>query len=230
MFEIDPSGTYVTEELYIHSKLLIADDRIVIVGSANLNDRSQNGDHDSEIAAIIEDKDYIQSRMAGERWEAGKFAATLRRAIFKEHLGLECETNHEQLTYISHPPPIDAGFHPQELSEADRIVIDPASDDFYNNVWLRTADTNTEAFRNVFHCVPEDSVTNWDEYKAFVPDHSKIPIGHVCEPARQDAAKTKQELAKIKGHLVVFPLEFLKNKTLSGSVVFDAVTPMELFT
>ncbi|CAG8742900.1 3612_t:CDS:2, partial [Acaulospora morrowiae] len=67
LFEIDPSGTYVTEELYIHSKLLIADDRIVIVGSANLNDRSQNGDHDSEIAAIIEDKDYIQSRMAGER-------------------------------------------------------------------------------------------------------------------------------------------------------------------
>jgi hypothetical protein len=29
----DPTGTYITEELYIHSKLLIADDRIVICGS-----------------------------------------------------------------------------------------------------------------------------------------------------------------------------------------------------
>jgi phospholipase D1/2 len=31
------SGIYVTEELYIHSKLLIADDRIVICGSGELN-------------------------------------------------------------------------------------------------------------------------------------------------------------------------------------------------
>ena len=39
--------------LYIHSKIMIVDDRRVIVGSANLNDRSQNGDHDSEIAIVI---------------------------------------------------------------------------------------------------------------------------------------------------------------------------------
>lgn len=57
---------YVTEELYIHAKLLIADDRIVIMGSANLNDRSQCGDRDSEIALITEDKDMIPSRMNGE--------------------------------------------------------------------------------------------------------------------------------------------------------------------
>jgi phospholipase D1/2 len=57
---------YVTEELYIHAKLLIADDRIVIMGSANLNDRSQCGDRDSEIAMITEDKDMIPSRMNGE--------------------------------------------------------------------------------------------------------------------------------------------------------------------
>lgn len=59
-------GDYVTEELYIHAKLLIADDRIVIMGSANLNDRSQCGDRDSEIAMICEDKDMIPSRMNGE--------------------------------------------------------------------------------------------------------------------------------------------------------------------
>lgn len=38
---------------YIHSKLMIVDDRRVICGSANLNDRSQNGDHDSEIAILM---------------------------------------------------------------------------------------------------------------------------------------------------------------------------------
>jgi phospholipase D1/2 len=38
----------------------------VIMGSANLNDRSQMGDHDSEIAMIVEDQDLVRSRMNGE--------------------------------------------------------------------------------------------------------------------------------------------------------------------
>ena len=44
------------EEIYIHSKLIIADGTRCIIGSANLNDRSLLGDRDSEIAAIIEDQ------------------------------------------------------------------------------------------------------------------------------------------------------------------------------
>lgn len=61
--EKQEASDYVTEELYIHGKLLIADDRVVIMGSANLNDRSQCGDRDSEIAVIVEDQETILSRM-----------------------------------------------------------------------------------------------------------------------------------------------------------------------
>lgn len=43
----------VTEILYIHSKLMIVDDHKVILGSANINDRSLLGDRDSEIGIII---------------------------------------------------------------------------------------------------------------------------------------------------------------------------------
>lgn len=53
---------FISEELYIHSKVLIADDKLVICGSANLNDRSQLGNHDSEIAVIIEDPTPVESR------------------------------------------------------------------------------------------------------------------------------------------------------------------------
>ena len=35
------------------------DDRLAIIGSANINERSQRGDRDSEIAAIIRDTDMI---------------------------------------------------------------------------------------------------------------------------------------------------------------------------
>ena len=58
-------GRYISELLYIHSKVMIVDDRRVVMGSANLNDRSQKGDGDSEIALVVEDMDLIPSQMDG---------------------------------------------------------------------------------------------------------------------------------------------------------------------
>jgi phospholipase D1/2 len=49
-------GQPVTEQIYVHSKLLIADDRVAILGSANINDRSQLGGRDSELAVIVTDE------------------------------------------------------------------------------------------------------------------------------------------------------------------------------
>lgn len=56
---------YATELLYVHSKLMIVDDRRVICGSANINDRSMVGNHDSEIAALIEDTEEVAITMDG---------------------------------------------------------------------------------------------------------------------------------------------------------------------
>jgi phospholipase D1/2 len=42
----------ITEMIYIHSKLMIIDDTSVIIGSANINDRSMIGNRDSELAVI----------------------------------------------------------------------------------------------------------------------------------------------------------------------------------
>ena len=47
-------GSFVSELIYIHSKLLIVDDRLVIAGSANINDRSMLGGRDSEVCLLIE--------------------------------------------------------------------------------------------------------------------------------------------------------------------------------
>lgn len=42
-----------TEIIYVHSKLMIVDDRFMIIGSANINDRSLLGTRDSELAMVI---------------------------------------------------------------------------------------------------------------------------------------------------------------------------------
>jgi phospholipase D1/2 len=50
-------GRPVTEIVYVHSKLIIVDDKIALIGSANINDRSMLGSRDSEIAVIVEDRE-----------------------------------------------------------------------------------------------------------------------------------------------------------------------------
>ncbi|KAH1027619.1 hypothetical protein HUJ05_001096 [Dendroctonus ponderosae] len=78
----------ITELIYVHSKLMIVDDKIVICGSANINDRSLIGKRDSEIAVIIEDELFDDGIMNGNAYPCGKYAGTLRKCLFKEHLGL----------------------------------------------------------------------------------------------------------------------------------------------
>lgn len=50
------------------------------------------GDGDSEIALVVEDEDMIESAMDGEPYQAARFAATLRRKLYRglstlSHLG-----------------------------------------------------------------------------------------------------------------------------------------------
>ncbi|XP_065577952.1 phospholipase D1-like [Artemia franciscana] len=67
---------------------MIVDDNTVICGSANINDRSLIGKRDSEIAVIFQDLDFEPSLMDGKPYDCGRFAGSLRKYLFREHLGL----------------------------------------------------------------------------------------------------------------------------------------------
>ncbi|KAI0789639.1 phospholipase D [Abortiporus biennis] len=84
-----------TEQVYIHAKVCIVDDRLAIIGSANINERSQRGDRDSEIAAVIRDTDMIDGSMAGKPFKVGRFAHTLRVRLMREHLGVDVDAMYE---------------------------------------------------------------------------------------------------------------------------------------
>lgn len=226
---------FVSEELYIHSKLLIADDRTVICGSANLNDRSQLGNHDSEIAVLIEDDEQIDSSMAGRPWRATRFASALRRFLFRKHLGLirpedyTRESNDRLPVGFGGPNEYDWG------SREDQAVQDPLSDSS-SNLWKQTAFTNTAALAKVFHPVPFDGVRNWKHYEEYYERFFKAEEakdagkdaqkpsswkwGHVVaeefDPDPQIAVRqVKEELAKVRGTLVEMPLLFLKEEDIA---------------
>ena len=89
--KIGPTKMLVTEQLYIHAKCMVVDDRIAIIGSANINERSMLGNRDSECAAIVRDTDMIWSRMNGEPYRVGRFSHTLRMRLMREHLGVDVD-------------------------------------------------------------------------------------------------------------------------------------------
>lgn len=117
------NGRLVSEIVYVHSKLAIVDDYRVLIGSANINDRSLVGDRDSEISVLFEDTEFVRGMMNGEQVQVGKFASNLRKRLFREHLG---DFDGRQINYQ-----------------------DPISNSFYKDTWLSTAARNTTLFEKV---------------------------------------------------------------------------------
>lgn len=73
--------------IYLHSKLMVVDDRLAIIGSANVSWRSEATD--SELALAIVDGERVAGQIAGQPVEVARFAKTLRLALWSEHLGVE---------------------------------------------------------------------------------------------------------------------------------------------
>ena len=65
------NGVPTTEIIYIHSKLMIVDDKKVIIGSANINDRSMLGERDSEFCVLIHEKEKRKKKFY-YRWEKNR--------------------------------------------------------------------------------------------------------------------------------------------------------------
>lgn len=94
--QIGSNKQLVTEQLYIHAKCMIVDDRIAIIGSANINERSMLGSRDSECAAVVRDTDMLWSTMNEQPYLVGRFPHTLRMRLMREHLGIDVDAVMEE--------------------------------------------------------------------------------------------------------------------------------------
>lgn len=75
-----------SEMVYVHSKCLIVDDELAIVGSANVNDRSMLGDRDSEVAVVVADPSKV---------------AAFRRRLWRIHAGTSYDPSWEEMVRIA---------------------------------------------------------------------------------------------------------------------------------
>ncbi|KAF2861579.1 phospholipase D/nuclease [Piedraia hortae CBS 480.64] len=204
---------FIQEELYIHGKLLIVDDRVMICGSSNINDRSQLGFHDSELSIVMEDRTPMQSIMNGQEYVASRHAASLRRMLWREHLGLLPSQPLDASEDVNAQPPGYGENFFHEGDEYDRFVTDPLSDELWKE-WTDRADTNTVVFRQLFHADPDDNVLTFDDYDRFLGAKGTRQAGHLYD-SFQPVDNVREQLDKIKGHIVWMPLDFLEEANMA---------------
>uniref|UniRef100_A0A8C0DZN7 Phospholipase n=1 Tax=Balaenoptera musculus TaxID=9771 RepID=A0A8C0DZN7_BALMU len=155
----------VSELVYIHSKMLIADDRTVIIGSANINDRSLLGKRDSELAVLIEDTEMEASLMNGVEYQAGRFALSLRKHCFSVILGADAR------------PDLD--------------LRDPVCDDFFQS-WQDTAESNANIYEQIFRCLPSNATRSLRALREYV---AAEPLATVSPPlARSELTQVQGHL------------------------------------
>ncbi|KAL6704028.1 hypothetical protein ACN47E_008792 [Coniothyrium glycines] len=207
---------FFQEELYIHAKLCIIDEKYVICGSSNINDRSQLGFHDSELSIVLQDKYEIDIEMDGKPYKAARLAHELRSNLWREHLGLlppQALDGSEDPN--AQPPGEDSPNDALPGPEAD-FVSDPLSPKLWAE-WCQRAETNTEIFRSLFHADPDDNILTFSDYDSFTPnpkadkDHKQ---GHLYDMVRP-VKEIRAELDKIKGHLVWMQLKFLEQENMA---------------
>jgi phospholipase D1/2 len=114
------------------------------------------GTHDSELAIVMEDARTIPSMMDGQPYNAGYHAATLRRFLWREHLGLLPPQGLDGVNDANaQPPDIENDIY--EGPECE-FVADPLSDQLWE-MWTGNATRNTDIFRDLFHADPDDCST-----------------------------------------------------------------------
>ncbi|KAL8209998.1 hypothetical protein R6Q57_006730 [Mikania cordata] len=193
-------GLIASSPVYVHSKVMIIDDNTVLVGSANINDRSLLGLRDSEIGVLIEDKEFVESSMGGNPWKAGKFASSLRLSLWSEHLGL----------------------HSTEINK----IADPVIDSTYKDIWMATARTNTMIYQEVFSCIPNDLIHSRASLRQCLSER-KAKLGHTTidlgiapknlesyEDGNVKGIDPMDRLQAVRGHLVSFPTDFMLKEDL----------------
>ncbi|TBU06403.1 phospholipase D2 [Hamiltosporidium magnivora] len=139
------------EQIYVHSKIVIADGKLGIIGSANLNDRSMLGNRDSEIAMIVED-------------EGNGKIKNMMKDLLIEHLGLYSDSALQDNN--------DTFFK----TFFDKNLLDLGNIDFFNTLKSR-ATINTKIFREIFRSIPDNDVKTARDYRNFIKMASLNTIG-----------------------------------------------------
>lgn len=199
---------FITEQVYVHSKLMIVDDLYVLLGSANINDRSLLGSRDSEMAILVMDGKVERADINGHgsNQPVRAFAHELRKDVWKKIFG------------------ITGGVRP--ATELAQAIEQPGSPDSWKLI-QRRARANAELYEAAFPWVPRNWVETaegrisahilptWDPAKR----NTNGTIGGLDSPLPYQAdfwsaprqTTAAAGLSGVKGFITALPTEWIRD-------------------
>lgn len=144
-------GKPVTEQIYVHSKLLIADDRVAIIGSANINDRSQLGDRDSELAVVVSGSEPAQALLDGcAPQQVCSEVQQLRIDLWRKLFALDVT---------------DENVMVQPARQLEPMLGQPASSATWETIQQQALD-NSKVYEAAFPYIPRNNASIWPTWPA----------------------------------------------------------------
>lgn len=150
------------------------------------------GDRDSEICVMTMGENTVQTTMGGQPYTVDTFAHELRGNFKFKNKVLNNNIKTTVALWKEH-----LGLHEDETF---MTVEDPLSIQA-QQLWQATSFRNTEAFQQVFPVVPGDNVTCFHRVSNVGPPQHMV----------------MQTLSTIKGTLISYPLDFLRDESLDPS-------------
>jgi len=145
------NGVTVSSQIYVHSKIMIVDDNVMIIGSQNLNERSLLGSRDSELSVkFYDDAEKVEVKFGDKIEKVNKFVHRARLDLWKEHL---------------------------QVSEDQ--ILDPTDDVCYHEIWLARAKKNTQIFDEVFPGKPQDAIIEEKDFHPWLSPRNVEKLEHV---------------------------------------------------
>jgi len=90
------------------------------------------------------------------------------------------------------------------IKEANKLLIDPISEEFYRNLWQKTTQHNSDTYSKIFGTSIPANITKLADLNS------------------TDAVKLKDykdRSKKIQGHLIAFPATFLKDEKMTPTMM-----------
>ena len=195
---------YITEQVYVHTKLMIVDDLYALLGSANINERSLLGTRDSEIAVLVMDevKRADKNGLHSDQ-PVRTFAHDLRKAVWNKLFG------------------ITGGVRPaKELAQAVEM---PGIPDSWRLI-QRRAEANAALYEAAFPWVPRSEVNNslgekvpasilptWNAETAL--PRSPMPAqSEFWDKPRYTSAVS--HLEQVKGFIIALPVKWTEGENI----------------
>ncbi|WP_197342649.1 hypothetical protein [Ralstonia solanacearum] len=222
---------YVTEQVYVHSKLTIVDDLYALLGSANVNDRSLLGERDSEIAVLVMDEDNWREDIngTGSQRPVRRFAHELRKQVWRKLFGLEGNV--------------------RPAKELEDVIRMPGKPESWRKLQAR-AQANAAAYEAAFKFVPR----SWSPYRKNTPASivpNLVPLledggldgvdaenqGHPAFPLPAEAAFWKEvrhdpagvgQLEKVQGFITALPIHWTEGENNRFPYPSSLVTQNEM--